>query len=250
MDNMVTPKVNPIKSNKQSVGAWSLITSHVINDGLTDMLNPILSTMADYLSFSISMVSGLTTSMNATNVLFKIPSGILLSVMQKDRLLLTLGLLVQVLGFLVLSFLHSYWAMILAMAFVGIGWSIYHPASYSLIALFFDKSKRTFLNSLSNISGSLGPVIYVSSIGILTTLYGWRIALQTICIISILVTLLIHLALPGKVQLPSRASAKSRIKVTTMIKQILKNKAILLVCLMGAFRGLAHRGITVFLPLF
>jgi len=246
---VITQK-NETKSKKQTASTISLIGTHVINDGFTDMLNPILSTMASYLSFSISMVSGLATSMNATNLLFKIPSGIILNVTRKDRLLLTIGLLIQALGFLVLSFLDNYLAMVLAMAFVGIGWSMYHPASYSLIALFFDKNKRTFLTSLFNISGSLGPVIYVSAVGVLTTLYGWRVALQIICIVSIIISLIIHLTLPGKVRIASKSSRKSEIKVSTMIKEILKNKTFISVCLMGSFRGLAHRGITVFLPLF
>jgi len=241
--------VNEEKSKKvKTVSALSLIGSHAINDGFTDVLNPIYATIASHLGFSASMIGGLTTSMNATNALFKLPSGLLLSITGKNRLVLSLGLMIQALAMLLLSFMDNYWAMFTAMAFVGIGWSIYHPAHFSLMASCFDKKKNTFLAALSNISGTLGPVVYVAAAGLLTTIYDWRTALQVICLVSIILTVIIHLTLPGRAI--EQSSTKPEITVQEMVKGIINNKAFLLMCLLGSFRGLAHRGITIFMPLF
>ena len=256
-----TPGVKPVSGKRKIVGAVSLIGSHAVNDGFTDVLNPIYNTISLTTGLSLTATTSLATTMNFFNTLFKLPSGILLSKIGKTRLILVLGMLVQALALIVLTYMKGYTGMLISMALVGVGWSVYHPASYSMVALLLDKKRRTFLTSLHNISGSLGPLIFVAAAGALTVAYDWQTAVRVICIASIVVTIIVFFTLPRDVKETKdvknapdnklkEAEKKKKPTILEMGKSIVVNKNFMLICLLGAIRGFTHRGLTVFIPIF
>lgn len=237
------------KTVNRQLSMLGINVSHMLNDGYTDLLNPILAVIALDLSFSLTMISSLLTVMNVFNFMFKVPSGWFLDVTRRYRFVLILGLVLQAGGFVVFGLLSNYWLMTVTMAVIGIGWSVYHPACFSFIAALFSERRRGLITAFTNMAGTIGSMIFVALIGVLTQRYSWRIGVESIAIAGVLIAVGIFFTLPGELPEEVQCSAKKHYRFLDLLSAIIQNKALLLNCLMGGFRGIAHRGITVFIPL-
>ena len=114
----------------------------------------------------------LVTALSIAYFLPSYPMGILADRVSRKKLLGT-GLAINALGFITLSFVHSYPLALLCAVLAGLGGSFYHPAATSLIARLFPEAPGKALGK-AGMGASIGFFIAPIYAGWRAQAAGWR----------------------------------------------------------------------------
>ncbi len=168
------------------------------------------------------------------------------------------------LGYLLVSWAPTYFLILLAIAFAGIGGSIWHPPALGLLAQRFPKHRGLMMalhRSTGNLGDTLGPILVgflmvgaVSIVGF--RLVGpdltWRHVLQVGVPVSMGLATLIWVLL-WKVGGPKVQAPPFRPNLVAQVgnlKKALASKGMVNLLAVAALRGMGDRALVLFLPLY
>ena len=130
-------------------------TVHAIHDGLQDVSYVLLPLLAQSFGLSLAQVGVIRGAHRAAMAACQIPAG-LLAERFGERNLLALGTLVVGFAFLALGFAAGFWAILAALFFAGLGSSVQHPLSSTLLSrAYADEGRRAALGTY-NFAGDVG----------------------------------------------------------------------------------------------
>ena len=218
---------------------------HIYNSGLQSILLPEIKLG---LGLSATQLGTLAFSRQATGWVATLGAGYL-----GDRFVnhasLMLGASLALMGvshFLIGS-APTYWLMFLAMLFVGVGPSLYHPPAIGALSRRFP-DKRGFAISVHGTGGSvgevLGPLVTAGALAFLM----WRDVLRVSALPAILAGFVIWAmmrSVPGEV--PGSSSAKSYLSSLTTL---LRRRRLLLLVAVTALGSMGQSSVHVFLPVY
>lgn len=154
-------------SDKKNTGSFALgilfalSLSHCTNDMLQSVIMAVYPLVKSELALSFAQVGLITMVYQISASVFQPVMGMVM-----DRHLkpwsLPMGMGFTFTGLMLLAFVHQFWLVLVSVALVGIGSSIFHPEAARLTAL-ASGGKRGLAQSLfqvgGNLGGSFGPLL-------------------------------------------------------------------------------------------
>ena len=218
---------------------------HIYNSGLQSILLPEIKLG---LGLSATQLGTLAFSRQATGWVSTVGAGYLGDRFpNRASLMLAASLTLIGVSYFLAGSAPTYWLMFLAMLFVGVGPSLYHPPAIGALSRRFP-DKRGFAISLHGTGGSvgevLGPLVTAGALAFLM----WRDVLRVSLLPAILAAFVIWAmmrSVPGEV--PGSSSARSYLSSLTTL---LKKRTLLLLVAVTALRSMGQSSVQVFLPVY
>lgn len=159
--------MNEIVSDKKNTGSFALgilfalSLSHCTNDMLQSVIMAVYPLVKSELALSFAQVGLITMVYQISASVFQPVMGMVMDRHQKPWSL-PMGMGFTFTGLMLLAFVHQFWLVLMSVALVGIGSSIFHPEAARLTAL-ASGGRRGLAQSLfqvgGNLGGSFGPLL-------------------------------------------------------------------------------------------
>ena len=167
---------NSTQRDKTAFSYGSLVTmiTHVLVHVFTRIHPALFPIFRTEFNLSLQQLGVIASTPRVLGALFSLPSGLLSDRLGSKRMILV-SLLVSCLGIFVVTQTNNYITLILAIIFVSINITIYHPASYRLITQ-LQVQERLKALSIHEACGTLGVAIGPISVSILLggLAFNWR----------------------------------------------------------------------------
>ena len=188
---------NPAPPTRQRALAGAL-GAHVLHDGYTDLLYVLLPVWQAEFALSLAQVGLLKTAYSAVMASLQVPAGFLAERLG-ERALLALGTAVAGLGYLLAGWSGGFFGLVTCLAVGGVGSSVQHPLSSSIIARAFEGPRLRTALSTYNFSGDVGKMLFPAATAWLITTWSWRPATTVIGAVGLIVAIVLLLLLPAGV---------------------------------------------------
>jgi MFS transporter, FSR family, fosmidomycin resistance protein len=163
-----------VKNRPRAVlGAASSI--HFLHDGFSEILYVFLPLWAREFGLSFTQVGLIRSAYTGGMSAFQIPAG-LLAERWGERRLLAVGTAVTAVGFIAAGWAGSFVPLLILLLAAGLGSSVQHPLSSSLVSKAYETGNRRTALGTYNFSGDVGKAGVAAAIGLLAGVIGWRAA--------------------------------------------------------------------------
>jgi FSR family fosmidomycin resistance protein-like MFS transporter len=139
---------------------------HTVHDGLADVSYVLLPLLAQSFGLSLAQVGVIRGAHRAAMAAFQIPAG-LIAERFGERNLLALGTAILGIAFLALGFAPGFWAILVALFFAGLGSSVQHPLSSTIISRAFAAEGRRAALGTYNFAGDVGKFTFGAIVSLL-----------------------------------------------------------------------------------
>src|SRR5262245_17232475 len=163
-----------VKSRPRAVLA-SASSIHFLHDGFSDIIYVFLPLWATEFGLSYSQVGVIRSCYSGGMAMFQIPAGFLAERWGERRLLVA-GTTITALGFIGASWAGRFAALLLSLILAGLGSSVQHPLSSSLISKAYEGGGRRTALGTYNFSGDVGKAGASAAIALVAAVVGWRTA--------------------------------------------------------------------------
>jgi MFS transporter, FSR family, fosmidomycin resistance protein len=187
---------------------------HSIHDGFTSAMYLLLPLIATDLRLSYAQVGLLKTLLSGGQSLFQLPGGMVAERLGERRML-ALGLATLAAAFLLLSSAGAFVVVAMFCLLIGIGASLQHPLSSSLVSRAYEERGRRTAMGTYNFAGDVGKVAFPALLSGLILVVGWHASVKLLGAVGLAAALLVWVAgkarqqaecpTPGEtVQMPQR----------------------------------------------
>jgi MFS family permease len=178
-----------VKNRPRAVlGAASSI--HFLHDGFSEILYVFLPLWAREFGLSFTQVGLIRSAYTGGMSAFQIPAG-LLAERWGERRLLAVGTAVTAVGFIAAGWAGSFVPLLILLLAAGLGSSVQHPLSSSLVSKAYETGNRRTALGTYNFSGDVGKAGVAAAIGLLAGVIGWRAAGATYGLLGVAAALAI-----------------------------------------------------------
>ena len=168
--------------------------AHFLHDGLSDALYVLLPLWAQAFGLSFAQVGVLKTVFTAAQASFQLPAGFL-SERMGERRLLVVGTIVAGIVYMLIALVEGYLTLAVLLLLAGLGSSVQHPLSSSLVARAFEAGRRRAALGTYNFTGDLGKMAAALGVGLAIVEIGWQGATTGLGAIAVVVGLAVLIAL-------------------------------------------------------
>src|SRR4029450_9362772 len=157
-------------SAQQQVVLLLCCIMHAMHDGYTSAMYLLLPLIATDLQLSYAQVGFLKTLISGGQSLFQLPGGIIAERIGERRML-AVGLATLSGAFLLLSPAWSFPTLATLCLLIGVGPSLQHPLSSSLVSRAYEAQGRRTAMGTYNFAGDVGKVAFPALLG--GVVWGW-----------------------------------------------------------------------------
>jgi len=180
--------------------------------------------------------------------------GFILDRFQNQRILvLFLSLTLMGLGYSLVGVSPSYLLILFSIGLAGAAGSIWHPAALGLLSQRYPE-RRGFMLALHRSSGNFGDVVGPLLTGALLLVFAWQTILYGTFPLAILMAVLLWTTLrkAGDWQRTSEyvESSRSLREQFVALKEVVKNRELILLLLVSGISGLGQGSIMLWLPIY
>jgi MFS transporter, FSR family, fosmidomycin resistance protein len=168
--------------------------THFVHDGFSDIVYVLLPIWSAEFGLNFAQVGLLKTAYSGGMAGFQIPAGILAERWGEARLLAA-GTAITALGFLAAGMAGGFAALLLCLLVSGLGSSVQHPLSSSLVSRAYEDGSRRLALGTYNFSGDLGKVMVPAAVALVATWIGWREATRGYALLGLAAAVLVIVAL-------------------------------------------------------
>jgi MFS transporter, FSR family, fosmidomycin resistance protein len=253
------PVANPVLT-KEGVGAVEdagrarfaamVVASHALKHLLTSGLSSVLMPeIKAGLSLSDTQVGSLGSVQQFSGWFATMGAGYLGDrFTKKTGLMLAISLAVTGSALLVIGLSRSYPMLIFAMLFMGFGPSMFHPPAVGALSRRFP-DRRAFAISLHGTGGSIGEVLGpLVAAGLISFLF-WRDVLKVEFLPAIFAAILLASLLKSGAETEAGEGSSFREYIGSFT-HLLKQRALVLILLVTAFRSVGQATTSIFLPIY
>ena len=168
--------------------------THFVHDGFSDIVYILLPLWTGEFGLSFAQVGLLKTAYSGGMAAFQVPAGLLAERWGEARLLVG-GTIVTALGYLAAGATGGFAGLLLCLLASGVGSSVQHPLSSSLVSRAYESGARRMALGTYNFSGDLGKVVVPAAVGLAAAWGGWRLATQGYALLGLLAAIALLVAL-------------------------------------------------------
>nr|MDP2192143.1 MFS transporter [Rhodoferax sp.] len=240
---------------------WLITLGHSLTHWYPATFYLLLPIIGNELGLSFSQIGLIMTCQYLAGAVANVPAGVLVDTVGRKGLLMAVSLFWVGFPYLLMSFTYSYVMLLLCVVMVGVGNSLWHPTAIPTLARRFPERKGLVL-SLHGMGGNAGDALAPLVVGSLLALLSWREVVVLNVVPGLLISLLLLVFL-GTLQLgrkkPASAvvaashedpAAQSLANYVTGLRQLFRNRSLVILSTSGAFRSMTQNALLTFLPLF
>jgi MFS family permease len=237
---------------------WLISLGHSLTHWYPATFYLLLPIIGAELGLSFSQIGLIMTCQYLAGAVANVPGGVLVDTVGRKGLLMAVSLFWVGFPYLLMGFSHSYVMLLLCVMMVGIGNSLWHPTAIPTLARRYPERKGLVL-SLHGMGGNAGDAIAPLVIGTLLAVFTWRhvVIMNVVPGLLMSVLLLVFLgtlqlgpkkkaAAPGEEAAPGQSLAE----YGRNLRQLLRNRSLVLLSTSGAFRSMTQNALLTFLPLY
>jgi MFS transporter, FSR family, fosmidomycin resistance protein len=168
--------------------------THFVHDGFSDIVYVLLPIWSAEFGLNFAQVGLLKTAYSGGMAGFQIPAGILAE-RWGEACLLAAGTAITALGFLAAGTAGGFGALLLCLVVSGLGSSVQHPLSSSLVSRAYEDGSRRMALGTYNFSGDLGKVMVPAAVAMLAAWIGWREATRGYALLGLVAAVMVIVAL-------------------------------------------------------
>ncbi|MCR8635568.1 MFS transporter [Paenibacillus radicis (ex Xue et al. 2023)] len=246
-----TARRNPYKDGP----FWGICIGHAFTHWYPSSMYILLPYIVIAYNFSITQAGLLLTLRSLITAFLTMPIGAFTDMSRKKHLFLAASLFLVGMPFLFIGFVQEYWLFALLFIVMGVGNEFWHPASYTTLSQRFPEQRGLTFGyhaMASNLGDMLAPIV----IGALIVTYTWQEIIYwnfvpgVFFAIFILITLRNMNVDPSRLTKANADSASGLKDYLTGLKELLRNKTVVLIAVLSGIRAMAQNGIMILLPLY
>ena len=238
---------------------WLITFGHALTHWYPATFYLLLPIIGAELGLSFSQIGLIMTCLYLAGAVANVPGGVLVDTVARKGLLMAISLFWVGFPYLLMSFTHSYLMLLLCVAMVGAGNSLWHPSAIPTLARCFPQRKGLVL-SLHGMGGNAGDAVAPLVVGALLAVLSWR-EVVVLNVVPGLVMSLLLLVFLGTVQLGRKrpavaglgaeaAPAQTMAQYAAGLRQLLRSRSLVLLSTSSAFRSMTQNALLTFLPLY
>ena len=227
---------------------------HAATHWITGALYVLVPFITKDLGLSYSQAGGLISVFYTASFAANAGSGAVVDITGRRVLIMALSLLIGAVALMGAGFAQSIWLLVGMVIIIGLTNNIWHPAAISYLSRLYPQNKGYVL-SVHTLGASFGDMLAPVSAGALLVWMGWQGTATVSALPGFLVAAVIALSLRrssvgAAESSETSANAMSFRAYLDGLADLIKNRVVLSLCLMSAFRSMAQNGLFLFLPLF
>ena len=242
---------------------WLITLGHSLTHWYPATFYLLLPIIGNELGLSFSQIGLIMTCQYLAGAVANVPGGVLVDTVGRKGLLMAISLFWVGFPYLLMSFTHSYLMLLACVALVGVGNSLWHPTAIPTLARRYPERKGLVL-SLHGMGGNAGDAIAPLVVGALLAVLSWREVVVLNVMPGLVISLLL-LVMLGTLQLGGKSGGQSGGKKAAVaaddapqslaeyvrgLRQLFRNRSLVLLSTSGAFRSMTQNALLTFLPLF
>lgn len=234
---------------------WLIALGHALTHWYPATFYLLLPIIGNELGLSFSQIGLIMTCQYLAGALANVPGGVLVDTVGRKGLLMAISLFWVGFPYLLMSFTHSYLMLLACVVMVGIGNSLWHPTAIPTLARRYPERKGLVL-SLHGMGGNAGDAVAPLVIGALLAVLSWREVVVLNVMPGLVISLLL-LVMLGTLRLGSKRTAvaddaprQSLADYGRGLRDLVRNRSLVLLSTSGAFRSMTQNALLTFLPLF
>jgi MFS family permease len=185
--------------------AYVAYAAHALHDGFTDLMYVLLPLFQAEFALAYAQTGLLRSIYAGAMALFQVPSG-QLAARFGNRVILVGGTVLAACGFLLAGMGNGFFALIIALAVLGLGLSTQHPISADLVAETYSGAASRKAIGTYNFAGDIGKMIFPAAVALLLLVVSWRGAALAVGCFGLLAAIGIFVALAPAAHHPAQHS--------------------------------------------
>ncbi|HYL23975.1 MAG TPA: MFS transporter [Burkholderiales bacterium] len=231
---------------------WLITIGHGLTHWYPATFYLLLPLIGSELGLSYSEIGLIMTCQYIASAVANVPGGVLVDTVGRKGLLMAVSLFWVGFPYLLIGFTHSYAMLLICVALVGFGNSLWHPTAIPTLGNRYPDRKGLVL-SLHGMGGNVGDAIAPVVIGAALAVLSWR-HVVVLNVAPGLVVALLMFAYMGTLRLGVRkapaAESQSLAQYARGLGELLRNRALVLLAVGSSFRTMTQSALLTFLPVY
>lgn len=236
---------------------WLISAGHGLTHWYPATFYVLLPLIGRELGLSYTEIGFLMSMQHIAGAISNLPGGMLVDAVGKKGYLMAASLFWVGFPYALMSLTHSYWMLVICLMLVGIGNNIWHPAAIPTLAHQYPQRKGLVL-SFHGMGGNVGEAIAPMVAGALLAWYSWRevvvINIVPGIVMATLIVMLVGALATSRdddgVNAGGKGARFDAKQYFADLLGLLRNRALMLICVSAGFRTLTQTGLLVFLPVY
>ena len=228
---------------------WLITIGHALTHWYPATFYLLLPLIGNELGLSYSQIGLIMTCQYVAAAVANVPGGVLVDTIGRKGLLMAVSLFWVGFPYLLIGFSEGYLMLLVCVALVGFGNSLWHPTAIPTLGQRYPDRKGLVL-SLHGMGGNVGDAVAPLVIGAALALFTWR-EVVVMNVLPGLVVALLMLAFLGSMRLGSRKhETQSFAQYLAGLQDLLKNRSLILLSTGSTFRSMTQTALLTFLPVY
>ncbi len=235
---------------------WLITIGHGLTHWYPATFYLLLPLIGAELGLSYSQIGLVISCQYVAAAIANVPGGVLVDTVGRKGLLMAVSLFWVGFPYLLIGFTHSYPMLLVCIALVGFGNSLWHPSAIPTLGQRYPERKGLVL-SLHGMGGNVGDAVAPVVIGAALAVFSWR-EVVVMNVVPGLVIALLMLAFLGTLQLgaTTRAGAgrepesQSFVDYLKGLRLLFRNRSLVLLSTGSSFRTMTQATLLTFLPVY
>jgi MFS family permease len=230
---------------------WLITIGHALTHWYPATFYLLLPLIGAELGLSYSQIGLIMTCQYVAAAVANVPGGMLVDTVGRKGLLMAVSLFWVGFPYLLIGFSHGYLMLLVCVALVGFGNSLWHPTAIPTLGQRYPERKGLVL-SLHGMGGNVGDAIAPLVVGAALALFTWR-EVVVMNVVPGLVVALLMFAFLGSMRLGARRSGAETQTLEQYfqgVRQLFRNRALILLSTGSTFRSMTQTALLTFLPVY
>ena len=230
---------------------WLITVGHGLTHWYPATFYLLLPIIGQELGLSYSQIGLIMTCQYVASAIANVPGGIVVDTVGRKGLLMAVSLFWVGFPYLLISFTHSYAMLLICIALVGFGNSLWHPTAIPTLGSRYPERKGLVL-SLHGMGGNVGDAIAPVVIGTALAVFSWR-EVVVLNVAPGLIVAALMLAFLGSMRLGQKKHAsegQSMREYAQGLRKLFANRSLILLSTGSSFRTMTQTALLTFLPVY
>ena len=230
---------------------WLITIGHGLTHWYPATFYLLLPLIGAELGLSYSQIGLIMTCQYLASAVANVPGGVLVDTVGRKGLLMAISLFWVGFPYLLIGFTHSYPMLLVCIALVGFGNSLWHPTAIPTLGRRYPERKGLVL-SVHGMGGNVGDAVAPLVLGVALATFSWR-EVVVFNVLPGLVVALLMFAMLGSIRLGAKttsAEGQSFSDYMAGLRQLFRNRALVLLSTGSSFRTMTQSALLTFLPMY
>jgi MFS transporter, FSR family, fosmidomycin resistance protein len=228
---------------------WLITIGHSLTHWYPATFYLLLPLIGSELGLSYSQIGLVITCQYIAAAVANVPGGVLVDTIGRKGLLMAVSLFWVGFPYLLIGFSQGYPMLLVCVALVGFGNSLWHPTAIPTLGQRYPDRKGLVL-SLHGMGGNVGDAVAPVVVGAALAVFTWR-EVVVMNVLPGLVVALLMFAFLGTLKLGSRkAESQSLAQYMAGLRDLFRSRALILLSTGSTFRSMTQTALLTFLPVY